>query len=175
MILQSILRRWFSLKLHKNKINCFIVRKNQIQQHNVQEGTYNTIKELYLFYSSSLIIICWCWSSHLLIFILTQKLFSSDKTSLFSRDTRTKLELLIKNKNATEKKASNVLLSLIGKNKTKHVSYYIILQDSFESSNKENMARPVFEKSVFVCGPLLKYYLNMEKSFKICRIWNYKS
>ena len=116
-MLQSILRRWFSLKLHKNKINCFIVRKNQIQQHNVQEGTYNTIKELYLFYSSSLIIICWCWSSHLLIFILTQKLFSSDKTSLFSRDTRTKLELLIKNKNATEKKASNVLLSLIWKKK----------------------------------------------------------
>ena len=87
MLLQSILRRWFSLKLHKNKINCFIVRKNQIQQHNVQEGTYDTIKELYLFYSSSLIIICWCWSSHLLIFILTQKLFSSDKTSVYSLET----------------------------------------------------------------------------------------
>ena len=86
-MLQSILRRWFSLKLRKNKINCFIVRKNQIQQHNVQEGTYNTIKELYLFYSSSLIIICWCWSSHLLIFILTQKLFSSDKTSVYSLET----------------------------------------------------------------------------------------
>ena len=56
-MLKIILRRWFSLKLRKNKINCFIVRKNQIQQHNVQ-GTYNTIKELYLFYSSSLIIIC---------------------------------------------------------------------------------------------------------------------
>ena len=57
------------------------------------------------------------------------------------------------------------------KEKTKHVSYYlyIILQDSFETSNKETMARPVFEKSVFVCGPILKYYyLNMEVGNMLC-------
>ena len=151
MILQSILRRWFSLKLHKNKINCFIVRKNQIQQHNVQEGTYNTIKELYLFYSSSLIIIC-C-SVEALIFwslFLPKNFFQVIKLvySLETHERNLNFWLRIK----MPRKRKQATSCWIWFERKKHVSYYIILQDSFESSNKENMARPVFEKSVFVCG-----------------------